>query len=125
MNISYKRKVSAPYLFTISSGFITLPLDLLIFSPPSAKISPCEVRFLYGSEVGTNFKSYKNLCQNLEYKRCKVVCSFPPLYQSTPLEVAAPRSEGLATKSRARLLTGSTPSQYFKFFWDANSFEFF
>ena len=27
--------------------------------------------------------SYRNLCQNREYSRCRVVCSMPPLYQST------------------------------------------
>src|SRR3989344_4894022 len=86
MNISYNLSVSAPYIFTISSGLITLPLDLDIFSPPSAKMSPWEVRFIYGSLVGTNFKSYKNLCQKREYKRCSVVCSFPPLYQSTGVQ---------------------------------------
>ena len=32
MNISYMRSVSAPYSFTMSSGLMTLPRDLLIFS---------------------------------------------------------------------------------------------
>ncbi|MEK7542949.1 MAG: hypothetical protein AAB503_01420 [Patescibacteria group bacterium] len=31
---------------------------------------------------------------------------------STPLEVASPRSSGLATESRARLLTGSTTGKW-------------
>ena len=83
MNISYTRNVSAPYSFITSSGFTTFPLDLLIFSPLDPKIIPWEVRFAYGSFVGTIPISYKNLCQNLEYNKCRVVCSIPPLYQST------------------------------------------
>src|SRR3989344_3094278 len=100
MNISYIRTVSAPYVFTKSSGLTPLPFDFENLVPSSASISPCEVRFMYGSLVGTSFKSYKNLCQKREYKRCKVVCSIPPLYQSTGV-------------------------QYSRFFRDANSFLFF
>ena len=44
MNISYRRMVSAPYSFTMSSGLTTLPRDLLIFSPFSPKIMPWLVR---------------------------------------------------------------------------------
>src|SRR5699024_12204077 len=40
MNISYRRKVSAPYWLTTSSGFTTFPLDLDIFSLPSPRIIP-------------------------------------------------------------------------------------
>src|SRR3989344_8642107 len=109
MNISYNLSVSAPYIFTISSGLITLPLDLDIFSPPSAKMSPWEVRFIYGSLVGTSFKSKRNLCQKREYKRWRVVCSLPPLYQSTP-PVPPPPCFG-------------EPSQYFRFFLSANALE--
>src|SRR3989338_9750278 len=65
---------------------MTLSSDFDIFTPPSPRIIPCEVRFKYGSLVGTNFKSKRNLCQKREYKRCKVVCSFPPLYQSTGIK---------------------------------------
>src|SRR5690554_5805624 len=83
INISYMRKVSAPYSSTTSSGLTTLPRDLDIFSLFSPKIMPWEVRFWYGSELDTTPISYKNLYQNREYKRCKVVCSIPPLYQST------------------------------------------
>ncbi len=39
-NISYTRSVSAPYVFTISSGFTTLPSDFDIFTPPSPNIIP-------------------------------------------------------------------------------------
>ena len=83
INISYTLKVSAPNSSIISSGFITLPLDLDIFSPLVPKIIPWDVRFWYGSFVGTTPISYKNLCQNLEYNKWSVVCSIPPLYQST------------------------------------------
>ena len=86
INISYTLNVSAPNSFTISSGFITFPFDLLIFSPFVPKIIPCDVRFMYGSFVGTTPISYKNLCQNLEYSKCNVVCSIPPLYQSTGVQ---------------------------------------
>src|SRR3989338_11495352 len=99
----------------MSSGFITLPSDFDILTPPSPKIIPCEVRFMYGSFVGTSFKSKRNLCQKREYKRCRVVCSFPPLYQSTP-PVFPP------------LLSGEgwgEVNQYFKFFLLANSLLFF
>ena len=44
MNISYNRMVSAPYSLTMSSGFTTLPRDLLIFSPFSPRIMPWLVR---------------------------------------------------------------------------------
>ena len=83
MNISYRRSVSAPNSRTISSGLTTFPRDLDIFSPFSPKIMPWLVRFLYGSFVGTRPISYRNLCQNRLYSRCSVVCSMPPLYQST------------------------------------------
>src|SRR5690554_4634528 len=55
-NISYKRKVSAPYSFAISSGLTTLNLDFDIFStscptmylPESSKInSKSEKSFLH------------------------------------------------------------------------------
>ena len=75
--------MSAPNSFIISSGFITFPFDFDIFSPFVPSIIPCDVRFAYGSFVGTTPMSYKNLCQNLEYNKCSVVCSIPPLYQST------------------------------------------
>src|SRR3989338_6423353 len=83
------RKVSAPYCFIIVSGFITFPFDFDILTPPSPKTIPCEVLFLYGSEpttVGTAFISHRNLKINLEYNKCKVVCSIPPLYQSTGIQ---------------------------------------
>src|SRR3989338_5703530 len=80
------RIASAPNFSTIKSGFTTLPFDLDIFPPDSAKINPCEVRLAYGSLVGAAPISNKNLFQNLEYKRCKVVCSIPPLYQLTGIQ---------------------------------------
>ena len=40
MNISYIRSVSAPNSFTISSGLMTLPRDLLIFSLFVPRIMP-------------------------------------------------------------------------------------
>ena len=40
INISYNLKLSAPYTFTISSGFTTFPLDLLIFSLFDPSIIP-------------------------------------------------------------------------------------
>ena len=83
INISYKRKLSAPTLFTTSSGLITLPKDLDIFLPSSASTMPCETRRAYGSLTGTSPQSYKNLFQKREYNKCKVVCSIPPLYKST------------------------------------------
>ena len=83
MNISYVRSVSAPYSFTMSSGLTTFPLDFDIFSPFSPRIIPCDVLFWYGSGVGTTPWSYKNLCQKREYSKWRVVCSIPPLYQST------------------------------------------
>ena len=86
MNISYKRSTSAPNSATIESGLITLPLDLDIFCPSDAKIMPWETRRAYGSVVGTASISYKNLFQNLEYNKCKVVCSIPPLYKSTGIQ---------------------------------------
>src|SRR5699024_2951586 len=54
MNISYRRKVSAPCEYTISSGFTTFPLDLLIFSLPSPRIIPWLYSFWNGSLVGTS-----------------------------------------------------------------------
>src|SRR3989344_2342967 len=107
----------------MSSGLITFPRDLDILTPPSPKIIPCEVRFMYGSFVGTSFKSYKNLCQKREYKRCRVVCSFPPLYQSTP-PISSPKGRTLDFPFLWRGLGGGV-SQYFKFFLPANSFLFF
>ena len=69
INISYSRNVSAPCDATISSGLITLPLDLLIFSLPSPKIIPWLYSFWNGSFVGTTPKSYNTLCQNLAYNK--------------------------------------------------------
>src|SRR5690606_3706971 len=86
INISYILKVSAPNSLTISSGLMTLPLDLDIFSLLSPCIMPWEVLFLYGSGVFTTPMSYRNLCQKREYRRCRVVCSIPPLYQSTGIQ---------------------------------------
>src|SRR3989344_3395866 len=99
-----------PILMMMASGLTTLPLDLLIFSPPSARIRPCEVRFLYGSLTGTSPKSNRNLFQKREYKRCKTVCSMPPLYQSTPV----PELRSVRGKP-------ASPIQYFNFSIDANS----
>src|SRR3989344_2562502 len=82
-NISYILRASAPDSSTTLSGFTMLPLDLDILSPSGPKIIPCGTRFAYGSGVGTSFWSNKNKCQNLEYNKCKVVCSIPPKYKST------------------------------------------
>ena len=46
MNMIYSRMVSAPYWATTSLGLMTLPRLLDIFSPPSPRIMPWEVRFL-------------------------------------------------------------------------------
>ena len=59
-------RAEAPKVLTMSFGLTTLPLDLDIFSPPSARIRPWDVRFLYGSEKGTAPISNRNLFQNLE-----------------------------------------------------------
>ena len=53
------------------------------------RIMPWEVRFWYGSLVGTTPMSYRNLCQKRLYSRCRVVCSMPPLYQSTGLQYSS------------------------------------
>ena len=86
INSSYNLNVSAPYSKTTSSGLTTFPRDLLIFSPFCPRIIPWLVLFLYGSMSSTTPMSYKNLCQNLEYNRWRVVCSIPPLYQSTGIQ---------------------------------------
>ena len=86
INSSYNLNVSAPYSFITSSGLTTFWRDLLIFSPFSPNIIPWLVLFLYGSMSETTPMSYKNLCQNLEYSKWRVVCSIPPLYQSTGIQ---------------------------------------
>ena len=45
MNISYRRKASAPSSSMMSSGLMTFPRDLDIFSPFSPRIMPWLVRF--------------------------------------------------------------------------------
>ncbi|MNN43665.1 hypothetical protein D3C81_1579130 [compost metagenome] len=63
MNISYTRSVSAPYSLTISSGLITLPRDLLIFSLLVPRIIPWLTNLWNGSLVDTTPRSYRTLCQ--------------------------------------------------------------
>ncbi|MNL68627.1 hypothetical protein D3C87_1933790 [compost metagenome] len=63
MNISYRRRVSAPYSLTTSSGLTTLPRDLDIFSLFSPRIMPWLKSFLKGSLVETTPRSYRTLCQ--------------------------------------------------------------
>ena len=51
MNISYRRRESAPYSRTMSSGLTTLPRDLDIFWPSSPRMRPWLTSFWKGSLV--------------------------------------------------------------------------
>ena len=69
MNISYSRSESAPYSATTSSGLMTLPRLLDIFSLFSPRIMPWLTSFWNGSGVLTMPRSKSTLCQNREYKQ--------------------------------------------------------
>jgi len=63
MNISYKRKASAPNSLRISSGFTALPRDLDIFWPSSPRMRPWFTNLKKGSGVETWPRSKSTLCQ--------------------------------------------------------------
>ena len=83
MNIRYARTVSAPTELTYSSGFTTLPRDLLIFSPSSPRMTPWLNRRSMGSLKLTSPMSRITFVQKRVYSRCITACSTPPVYWST------------------------------------------
>ena len=77
--------VSAPYLSMISLGVTTFPMDLDIFLP-SLFTMPWVRRLAKGSSVSIIPMSCRTMVKNLEYIRCSMACSTPPIYWSTCIQ---------------------------------------
>src|SRR3989338_1672364 len=83
INISYRRRASAPKRSIMSSGLMTLPQRLLILRLSSAKMVPWWRSLRNGSSNARYPRSRSALVKKRAYSRCSTVCSAPPTYRST------------------------------------------
>ena len=88
MNIRNSRTVSLPYRAVRSSGFTTLPRDLLMRWWSAPRICPWLRSATKGSSKDRWPMSRSAFTKKREYIRCSTACSAPPVYRSTGIQWA-------------------------------------